>query len=281
MSLLNRSGLLFLIGFLMLTGFVMMNSSAVFAAEPDDTDQAIGQLKKDFSTGVYDSNQGRGRLSKEFSDVFNSRNDAQGLPQKIDKNIDPQPKAQGEMGEIERYVRFALNNSVKLRNDYLDDLTAVGWDSLLDAKRLEKDTGMAQSKLIIEKARGVIDVYKAKTEQVLIDNLKAIDLMKISENSKKAVRSGYVQASVERKKKIEELWQLELQIASEVESIIYHLEARRAHWSVQDGQLLFEEQNDLDIYRSYLKSITDLSKRQEEIQKQSFDSALKKLDVIK
>jgi hypothetical protein len=281
MSLLNRSGLLFLISFLMLSGFAMMNAPAVFAAELDDTDQAIGQLKKDFSTGVYDSDHDVGRLRKEFSDVFNSRNDAQGIPQKIDKNIDTHPTAQGDMGEIERFVRLVMSKSVKLRNDYLEDLTAVGWDSLLNAKRLEKDSGMTESKLIIEKARAVVELYKAKTDQMLADNLKAIDTINISASSKQAFRSGYVKASVARKGRIEELWQLESQIISEVESIIYHLEARRAHWSVQDGQLLFEKQNDLDIYRSYLKSITDLSKWQEDIQKQSFDSALKKLDVIK
>lgn len=280
MPLLNRSGLFFLITVLTLSGIAMMNAPVVSAAERDDTDQAIGKLKKDFSDGAYDSERDVGRLRKEFSDIFNSRNDAQGFPQKIDKTVDTHSTAQGEMGEIEGFIRLVMNKSVKLRNDYLDDLTAIGWDSMLDSKRLEKDKDMTESKAIIERARDVVERYKSKTEQMFADNLKAIDTINISPSSKQAFRNGYVKASVARKGRIEELWQLESQIIAEAESIIYHLEARRAHWSVEDGTLLFEKQNDLDIYRSYLKSITDLSQRQDDIQKQSFDSALKKLDII-
>lgn len=280
MTLLNRRGLFFLICVWMLSSVTMMNASVVSAAERDDTDQAIGKLKKDFSDGAYDSERNAGRLSKELSEIFNSRNDAQGFPQKIEKTIDSNAAAKGEMGEIERFIRFVMNKSVKLRNDYLDELTAVGWDSLLDAKRLEKDNDMAESKAVIEKAKIVVERYKAKTQQMLADNLKDIDAINISPSSKQAFRNGYVKASVARKGGIEELWQLESQIIAEAESIIYHLEARRSYWSVDDGALLFKKQNDLDIYRSYLKSITDLSQQQEDIQKKSFDSALKKLEVI-
>lgn len=68
---------------------------------------------------------------------------------------------------MERFVKEFIDRFVAQRNDYLLELEAIGWNSILDAQRVKNDTTLSESKVMIARAKAIIDKYEKKTADLM------------------------------------------------------------------------------------------------------------------
>jgi hypothetical protein len=215
--------------------------------------------KKELSNAVSE-------IQKGFSELSNSATDSQGVPQRIENNIDTTPVAKGVYGEIERYMKSVMNQGNSYRNDYFLELEAIGWLKILDSDRLKNDITLMESKFIIKNTRNIIEKYKSITDTLLSKARDDIKNINVSESQKRQLEKGYDKGLIKAKADADATWSLELAIHGEFEKIINLLSARKGSWVIENGQILFKNESDLNFFNSCIASIQDLKAQQEAIQ---------------
>ncbi|OQA33406.1 MAG: hypothetical protein BWY57_01211 [Betaproteobacteria bacterium ADurb.Bin341] len=219
-------------------------------------------------------------IQQELGRVASASTDSSGLPARIERTPSEIPKAKGEFGEMERFAKEFIDRFVALRNDYISELDAIGWNSILDAKRIKNDTALSGSKVMIERAKAIADKYEKKTTE-LIDGTRAhINALNMSESNKREMLAGFERGMSKSGKQIDEQWKLEKQVLLQFENIIVLLAARK-NWVVRGERILFYSEDDLARFNSYIGTIQRLVQQQEQIQKASFAEANQKLNDLR
>jgi hypothetical protein len=220
-------------------------------------------------------------IQHTYSKVIESSTDSEGFPQRIEKRIDTIPKSTGEFKEIERYMKEYMDQIVALRNDYLLELNAIGWESILDPNRIHNDKNFTESKVILKRVKEIIRKYRMHTNDLLQETKDKIDLLNISASFKKSMLEGFERGMVKSKQQIDAVWNLEEEVASEVENIVNLLDVRKGTWIVQGGQILFYNDHDLHKFNSYIASIQRTVNEQQEIQKKCIESVSRNFNNIR
>lgn len=220
-------------------------------------------------------------IQNRVSTIAKSGIDAQGVPQRIEEKLDTAPVAKGDSGEMERFMKTQMNKMVSLRNDYLLELDAIGWDKIFDMDRIKQDSSLVESKAMIKKAKDIVVKYKEKTHNLFEGSRMEIDNLNLSGNSKQEFIRGYEDGIANARTKTDTLWDLEAKVVSEFESIFALLDARKSSWAIQNGQILFADNSDLDTFNSYIAKIQELTAKEEAIQKVNIGELNNKLDNFK
>lgn len=220
-------------------------------------------------------------IQKSYSSITSAANDAQGIPQRIEGNLDATPKTKGEFGEMERFMKIFMNKMAAQRNDYLLELDAIGWEKILDPSRVSQDRTLIESKMMIQKANDIVHKYKTQTYTLLANARNDINSLNISESSKNDMLRGFDKGMANSRAQIDAMWDLEGKTISEFENIFALLSARKGAWAVQNGQILFADQSDLDAFNSYVTAIQELSAKQQGIQKRSMETVNNNLNRLK
>lgn len=219
-------------------------------------------------------------IQNELSRVVSESTDPSGLPARIERMPAEVPKAKGEFGEMERFVKEFIDRFVVLRNDYLLELNAIGWNSILDAKRITNDTTLSESKVMIERAKVIAEKYEKKTADYINETRVHINSLNMSDSNKRELLAGFEKGMSRSGKQIDEQWKLENQVLLQFENIIFLLAARK-NWVVQGEQILFYNEDDLARFNSYIETIQRLVQQQELIQKESFAEAKQSLNAAR
>lgn len=251
------------LSFLFILGSLMVSSLIGYSQQKLAATQAITEIQKDYSA------------------ITSSGTDAQGLPQRIEKQLDTTPTTKGEFGEMERFMKTFMNQMASQRNDYLLELDAIGWGKVLDPERVKEDKTMIESKMMIQKAKDIVGKYRARAYTLLENARKDIGSLNISESSRREMANGFDTGMVKSRAQIDALWNLEAKTISEFENIVTLLSARRGSWIVENGQILFANENDLSTFNSYVASIQDLASKQEAIQKQNVQAVNSNFNKLK
>jgi len=234
-----------------------------------------------FSQQKHEAKQALTEIQDQYSALIDSSTDSQGLPKRIDKPIDTTPKARGEFGEMERFMKEFMDQMVSQRNDYLLELEAIGWNSILDAERIRADKALIESKVTIRKAKEIVGKYQERTNVLLNNARQNIRSLNISESSKREMLSGFDRGMEKAKNQIDAVWALEGKVVTEFENIINLLSARNGAWIVEGGQILFYNDSDLNRFNSYIASIQSLVNQQQQIQNQSIETVNRNFNRIK
>lgn len=186
----------------------------------------------------------------------------------------------GEAGEVERFVKETIDRTVALRNDYLLELEAVGWESILDPQRLKKDTTLSESRMMIERAKVIIDKYEKKNANLIYESRTRINALNMSESSKTDMLAGFDKSVAKSALRNNELWSLEKQAALEFGKIVGLL-TNRERWLVEGEQLIFYSDDDVARFNSHLETIQSFVQQQEQIQKIASAEVGNGLEVLK
>lgn len=220
-------------------------------------------------------------IQKEFSAFLNSATDSKGMPQRIDHRADLTTTAKGEFGEMERWVKTFMNQMASQRNEYLLELNAIGWENILDPGRLKKDRSLSESKIITQKAKEIVNKYREKTDALLDGVPNDIASLNLSENIRREMLSGFNKGMENTKRKIDAIWDLEGSVVSVIENIVALLSEKKKAWTVSNGQLLFNNNSDLNRYNEYLASIQNMIQHQEAIRKQGIETSNELFNKLK
>ena len=220
-------------------------------------------------------------IQNQFSTLIKSSTDPQGLPKRIEKSIDTTPKASGNYGELERFTKEIMGQMISQRNDYLLELETIGWGHILDANRIKADKTFAESRDIIRKAKETVNKYHEKNSALFNNVGGKIRSLNISEPAKSAMLSGFEKGMNKSRNNVEASWSLEGKAINEFENIINLLSDRKDAWIVDGKRILFYDDNDVDRYNSYMASIRNIMSQQEEIRRQSIQTANDNFDRSK
>lgn len=234
-----------------------------------------------YSKQSHEAKKALSEIQNQFSEVIEQSTDSEGFPKLIDKPINTTIKASGEFGELERFMKEFISQIASQRNDYYLELEAIGWDSILDANRINNDKTFIESKYTIKKAKNIVKKYTQKTNNLLSITNENIRSLNISESSKRAMQTGFARGMEISKKNIDLLWALENEIISESENIINLLSTNKEGWVIEGEQILFYNDGDLDKFNTYIASIHNILKKQEEMQRQSIQRVNSNFDQLK
>jgi hypothetical protein len=168
-----------------------------------------------------------------------------------------------KMGVI---IKTMVNRMLALRREYELELDAIGWGKILDGQRLKTDVTFAESRTILKQANEIVLRYKSKNADLFSTIRQDIELSELSSSSKQSMLTGFDRTSEQGKAEAMEVWRLEQQALDEIGKIIALLSARRSAWEVQDGQVMFQSQEDLDMFNAYLAKVQAVIAKQEQIQ---------------
>jgi len=221
-------------------------------------------------------------IETQFEKIAKSSGSPSGIPERIQEEIQISPKSKGVFGEMERFVKIFMDRSVSLRNDYLLELSAIGWDKILDPIRLKNERTFVESKFTINKAKEIVEKYKTLTNSLFEEDAFAeIDRLEIDEDLKQEMKNGFKRGLEPTKIMISRYWYLEGEIILEAEKIFDLLSSRKDAWIIENQQVLFYNENDLKEYNTYISNVQDNVKEQQLIHQQSIDKAKESLKLIK
>jgi hypothetical protein len=219
-------------------------------------------------------------IQQEMSRVATASTDSSGLPIRIERAANQPPAASGEFGEMEQFMKEFIDRLVAQRNDYLLELEAIGWDSILDAKRIKNDVALSESRVMIERAKAIVDKYEKKTSGLMQGTRVHIGSLNMPEATKKEMLAGFERGMSKSGMQLDEKWRLEKQVVRQFENIVLLLAASKA-WVVEGEQILFYTDNDLARFNSYIQAIQGLTQQQEQLQKAGFTEANKNMESLK
>ena len=231
-----------------------------------------------YSQQKQEAKQALSEIKSQYSELIKSSTDEQGLPKQIEKPIDATPKSSGEIGEMERFMKEFMDQMASQRNDYLLEIEEIGWHGILDANRIKTDKTFVESKVIIKKAKDVVAKYTERTDDLIKYAKSKVRNLNISESSKRNMLSGIERGVNKAKANIDAIWSLEAKVINEYENIIFLLSANKKAWVVDDNQILFSNDRDLEQFNSYISSIQQIAQQQVIIQRQSVQAVNQKID---
>ena len=216
-------------------------------------------------------------IQSDLANVIEAAQDADGIPQKIDLNLDA-PTAKGRYGELERFTKGIMQRMINLQNGYLQDLDAIGWDTVLDAKRLSEDVALSESRVMVIDARKLVAKYrgqivdlpnKAKADIEKLD-LPGKDKAKMLEGFMEGFNNGGALA----------LWDLEADVVEQFANIISLLESPAGAWQLEQDYLAFEMDSDIEQFNGYLAKIDELVAQQSALQEKAQTRSMDTLSKI-
>lgn len=171
-----------------------------------------------------------------------------------------------EAAKISVVMKTMVNRMVASRREYELELNAVGWERILDGQRLRADVTLAESRTMLQQAKDVVAKYKAKTPQLFTTIRADIETSDLSYSSKQSMLAGFDKSSAQGKAQALELWSIEEQVLGQFENVFNLLAAKRGAWQIQDGQVMFQRQADLDLFNTYVARVQSHVARQEQLQ---------------
>ncbi|CAB3638605.1 hypothetical protein [Achromobacter pestifer] len=182
--------------------------------------------------------------------------------------IDPTPKATGFYGELERVIKTVAGERLAQHKAYLQDLKDIGMPRLLDAHRLARDTGLVESRMILEQAEHLVPKYQQQSMQVLKDMPRLIGSLEIREPEKQKMLTSLNASLPRRSASLEQVWSLETRILHEFGQMITLLDDNRSYWFADHDELMFERDSDLKRFHQHMAAIGKMASEQEQLGKQ-------------
>lgn len=215
-----------------------------------------------------------------FYDAANQIN-ADGTLKLVDKTYSPSADASGSLAVVEQFVGKIMNRSAALTNEYFSELNSIGWHMTLDFDRLQTDGSLEESRRLVAEARIAISKHENRTDQLLSDIPNMIQAIDLPAAEKKKFERAFMKSMQSRKPAIERLMTLEKATIDEVEKIIDLLADDPQAWSIDNSELLFESQQQIDQYNEHLDNIDSFLAEQVEIQNAALERARKTIDEFK
>ena len=206
----------------------------------------------------------------------------------VESNIEsgktlPVPAVSGgssEAAKVGAVVNKMVARSMGQRQEYDRDLEAIGWSSILDAKRLVKDKSFDESRSLLSKARTVMDKYAGQTYALYAGMRSDIENSDLGPNAKAAMLEGFNRSETSSKNNAAKVWDLERQALDEIEKAIAGLHGARGYWLMEQNQLAFKRQQDLEQFNAHMSRVQELVAEQQAIQTKAVKKAQSRMDAM-
>lgn len=217
---------------------------------------------------------------EELFDATNQTN-ADGTPKLIDETFLPSADASGLMAVLQEFIADVMNQSAALTNDYLSELNSIGWNTIFDPTRLQADGSLEEGRRMVAEARIIISNYENRADEILDNTRKKIQTLNVTAAQKNMLEQNFVQGMRSSATFREKMWNLERATVDETEKIIDLLAGHPQAWSIDDSQILFESQQQLDEFNEHIENIDSFVVEQMEIQAAALERQRKRVDEFR
>jgi len=188
-------------------------------------------------------------------------------------------RASGQFGEFEKLLKEFMMAVTTFRNDYLRELHATGWESIMDLKRIRQDKDMLETKRILNDAKAVVTRFEGKTENLFETCRTKIRSLTLEESAKQDILKGFNQSAQNSSNQFAQHWKSEKETMEEIEAMLMLL-ADKAAWRLQGEELIFQKQETLVQFNQHQKKLQDISKEQEEMQQRQLTKSKAAMDKM-
>jgi len=182
------------------------------------------------------------------------------------KTMAPLPNDASTTEKQLRIVRQHVDEVAAWQKSYETEIEKMGFDRLLDAGRLAADKDLSESYGMLKRASTLLMDHGTKIRETMASlpaRIRASDLTPSIRESTAQRAEAKIQDTL---KIFNETWTLEESILVHFTTIIDLLKNRSGHWEVNNNQILFAENRDLESYNVALGKIDEAVARQDEIQ---------------
>jgi hypothetical protein len=225
---------------------------------------------------------------REKAEIRQAASEVKDALGQMEKNIEagtvpgamPVQAATTDAGKMGAVLKTMVNRSNALRNDYQQELTASGFNGILDPDRLARDKRMKESQELMAKAQAVVAKYKEKNETLFAMARKDIEQSGISDDKREDMLRGFDEKLASGRKLMAEGWASETEMLAVFDKIVKLLHAAQGKWEVQQKQLMFERDSDIAAFNGYMAEIAALTAKQEAMQRQRLQKAQNTMDSL-
>lgn len=171
------------------------------------------------------------------------------------------PPAADEAGRMHQVMRRFMNSLLVVRNGYLAELDAMGWNAILDADRLRADTDLADSRRLIEQARAVGLRAQAASEKAFHGFEGLVQEAPLRPETKRGMIIGFNQNKARGLAEMRGTFALESETLDQFEAMVELL--GRTDWDVEDSQIMFHQDADVDAFNARFHRIQALNSQLE------------------
>ncbi len=213
-------------------------------------------------------------VSRRLGAMLNEQPDAGETPAReagsggpADARAAGEPGAPERVAAMEGIVREWVAAAKDLRQQYVRDLEASGWESILDAGRLERETDFSESRAIIARARAVAAAQPGKYRALAAKYTGPLHA--VAEQKKEGWQLA---RELERRlpkdmENAERLFDHELLIIEGSERVILFLEKTRGTWKIRDDNVVFRNDADAAAYNAEMEALQRAIRDQEDFER--------------
>ena len=207
------------------------------------------------------------------------RVDENGMPVTSDRVFEGSKTATGSMKVASDLLARVSNRAVQMQNDYITNLQRAGWFVILDGNRLSADSDFSESRRIIASARDLVDAQDQLSLDMIAEFDAEIETLPFeSEEFRRGFIEGFRRSQRTGHHDRNRLFALERKSVDEVEMMINLLERRRDYWYFENGQVMFEEDRDVNAFNQHLTNINNYVAEQENIRREIVERNRRKID---
>lgn len=192
----------------------------------------------------------------------------------------PAGGAGNESQVLSNVMREIVTSTLALQQEYQKSIDEIGVVRLLDAKRVDEDTSLRESRAMVRKAREALQRMRDKVPTIRAKAREMIEKSALPEASKRDALRGFDASSQQSAAIGDEGVQLEAQMIDGLSEAVEFLGSHRGSWSAVNGQFEFTDQGALDEYEAILRRVDDLAKKQQALAAQLMQRQRGRIDQI-
>lgn len=186
----------------------------------------------------------------------------------------------GDLTPILNIVRDYGTKSRELSTNMTDEISAADFGNLLSPDTLSNTDKINAAKIKIKDSKEFFDKYEADYKDLVSNLDSSISSTELPKTFKSSFIDGFRNAQVENQTNTGNFFNVERDILSKANEILDYMNSIQGNYIVQNKQLLFKTNADLDKYNQYIRDIQKLATKEADIQKTIRDSAKIKLDKL-
>ncbi len=177
-----------------------------------------------------------------------------------------------DIQRLSEQTKELKNDTIALQNAYLKALEEDGLERLFDADRVAADQDFRESRSILMKVAKTVKKFRAKSVSIILDFPKRIDHHDIDPVIYESWQKGYSEGVEKSRQKLDEIWDLELEIVEHEKYLIHYLKKVRPYWEPDQGKFMFQRDHDLEEFNLIMGRINSCVERQKHLRESSLKS---------
>lgn len=205
----------------------------------------------------------RGHIDRAIATASIDRRDLASAPSPASRD-----DRQRTQADVENFMREFVDRLIAQRGDYLLELEAIGWNTILDSERLVNDSALAESKVMVQRAKRIVAKYEGRAWELMDETRSTITSLDLQGGLAGDMLRAFDESFESSRGRLERQWTLEVEAVRQIESIVMLLAASR-RWDVSGQEITFYNEGDLHRFNGYLARLQEIKREQDGIAQES------------